>query len=181
MNLKSIQRNYEHLTARERLSLFDTAISRADESEVKAIVAASPRKTYSEPDYLALFEKITKMRFCNLIIRLGYAMNFDFLLRLDEDGESISDNAKLAAYLYVRTTDSWKAVSDELCLRPDYDKEIGEIFFAIYLLIVKDRLLREFAFTENEAKDYLEKQYGISEMKTVADEINALREALGLP
>ncbi len=181
MNLKSIRKDYEHLNTLERLSLLDNAISREDESEVKAIVAASPRKTYSQPDYLEMFEKITQMRFCNLIIRLGYAMNFDFLLRLDEDGQSISNQAKLAAYLYVRATDSWKAVSDELCLRPDYDKEIGEIFFAIYLLVVKDRLLREFAFTESEVKDYLEKQHGISEMKTLADEIDAMREALGLP
>ncbi len=182
MNLKSIQRNYEHLTMLERLSLLDNALSREDESEEKAIVAASPRQHFSEPDYSDLFEKITKLRFCNLIVRLGYAMNFDFLLRFDEDGdESIPDSAKLAAYLYVRATDAWKAVSDELCLRPDYDKEVGEIFFAVDLLTVKDNLLREFAFTESEAKDYIEKQSGIGKIQTLADETKAIREVLGLP
>ena len=182
MNLKSIQRNYEHLTMLERLSLLDNAIARDDESEIRAVVAASPRKSYSEPDYVDLFEKITKVRFNNLLVRLGFAMNFDFLLRLDPgDDERISDDAKLAAYLYVRATDAWKAVSDELCLRPDYDKEISEIFFAVELLIVKDRLLREFAFTDAEAKDYLDRTSGISKIQTLANEINAIREALGLP
>ncbi len=107
--------------------------SREDENEVKAIVAASLRKTYSEPDYLDLFEKTTKTRFCNLIVRLGLAMNFDFFLWFDFEGdsESISNDAKLAVYLYVRATDAWKAISDELCLRPDYTKEIGESFFQL--------------------------------------------------
>jgi hypothetical protein len=185
MNLKSIQRNYEHMSALERLSLLDNALSREDESEVKAVAAASPRKTYSAPDYSDLFEKINKMRFCNLIIRLGHAMEFDIFSRLDEDDEdddeSISGHAKLAAYLYVRATDSWKAVSDELCLRPDYDKEISSILPGLGLLTVKDRFLREFAFTETETRDYLEKQTGNGEIKTLADETNALREVLGLP
>ncbi|MGI9068508.1 MAG: hypothetical protein ACR2HX_19145 [Pyrinomonadaceae bacterium] len=69
---------------------------------------------------------------------------------------------------------------DELRLRPDYDRGISKILPALGLLIFKDELLREFAFTESEAKDYLEKQRGISEMKNVADEIKALREFLGL-
>jgi hypothetical protein len=52
MNIKSIRRNYDELTMLERLSLLDNAVSRDDESEIKAIVAASPRKTFSQPDYL---------------------------------------------------------------------------------------------------------------------------------
>lgn len=182
MNLKSIQRSYEHLTMLERLSLLDNAISRDDESEINAVVAASPRRTYSQPDYLELFEKITKMRFCNLIIRLGYSMDFELLLRSEiEDDERALSNAKLAAYLYVRATDAWQAVSDEFCLRADYAKEIGEIIFAIGLMAVKDGLLREFAFTEREAQAYIEKHYGKCKLQTLADEIKALRATLGLP
>jgi len=105
----------------------------------------------------------------------------DFFLRLDlEDDESISNDAKLAAYLYVRATDAWQAVSDELCLRPNYDQEIGEVFFAVDLLIRKDRLFRAVAFTESEAKDYIEKQSGISKIQTLSDEINVIRAEVGL-
>lgn len=183
MNLKSIRKDYEHLNALERLSLLDNAISRDDESEIKAIVAASPRKTFSQPDYVEMFEKITKIRFCNLIVRLGYVMDFELFLRFDSESEddSISNNTRLIAYLYVRATDAWKAVSDELCLRVDYEKEIGKIFIAVGLLFIKDGLLREIAFTETEAKDYIEKRSGDGKIQTLADEIKAMRETLGLP
>lgn len=52
---------------------------------------------------------------------------------------------------------------------------------SVEVLEMKDSLLREFAFTESKARDYIEKQCGGGEMKTITDEINALREALGLP
>lgn len=182
MNLKSIHRNYQHLTMLERLSLADNAVSRGDESEIKAIVAASPRVTYSQPDYLDLFENINRFRFCNLIVRLSYVMQFDyFLLRDTESDERISDNARLAAYLYVRATDTWKTVSDEFGLCPNFKQEISAHLFSVEMLNAKDELLREFAFTESEVKDYIEKQTGNAKIQTLADEIKAVREALGLP
>lgn len=182
MNIKSLRKSYENLTMLERLSLVDNAISREDEIEVKAIVAASPRKTFSQPDYLDLFEMIKKFRFCNLIVRFGCVMNFDYFFHCEfSDEERQTNDARLAAYLYVRATDAWKAVNDELCLRPDYNKEIGEILFPVELLNRKDELLRAFAFTEDEARKFIKKQTGIEKIQTLADEINAIREALGLP
>ncbi len=181
MNLKSIQRNYEHLTMLERLSLADNAVSRGDESEIKAIVAASPRKTYSQPDYLDLFENINRYRFCNLIVRLSYVMQFDYFLQSDFAGdERISNDTKLAAYLYVRATDAWKAVSDEFGLCPDFNQEICALLYSVEMLNTKDELMRKFAFTESEARDYIEKQTGESRIQTLADEIKAIRGALGL-
>ena len=79
------------------------------------------------------------------------------------------------AYLYIRATDAWQAVGDELRLRPNYDQEIGEVFFAVDLLIRKDTLIQAFAFTRSEAKDYIEKQSGISKIQILSDEINVIR------
>ncbi len=139
MNLKSIHRNYEHLTMLERLSLADKAVSRGDKSEIKAVVAASPRQTYSQPDYLDLLENINRLRFCNLIVRLSYVMQFDYFFQCDFEGdERISNNAKVAAYLYVRATDAWKAVSDEFGLRPDYNQEICALLYSVEMLNRKD-------------------------------------------
>lgn len=59
MNINAIRKNYGELTMLERLSLLDNAASRGDESEAKAIVAASPRKTFTEPDYADLFRRIS--------------------------------------------------------------------------------------------------------------------------
>lgn len=182
MNIKSIRRNYDELTMLERLSLLDNAVSRGDESEAKAVVAASPRKTFTEPDYADLFEKINNFRFFYLIIRLGYVMQFDFFLQCEfSDEERQTSDARLAAYLYVRATDAWKGVCDELGLRLDFEKEIAEHLFSIEMLNRKDEFLREFAFTEDEAQKFIKAKAGIEKIQTLEDEMKAIREALDLP
>ncbi len=165
----------------ERLSLADHAVARNDESEIRAIIAASPRVCYSQPDYLVLFENINSFRFCNLITRLSYIMQFSLFCLVDEDREGLPDCALLAAYLYVRATDSWRIVCDELGLRPNFNEQISNSLFSVTMLEVKDKLLREVAFTESEAKDYLRKQCGSINIQTLEDETKEIREVLGLP
>jgi hypothetical protein len=182
MNIKNIRRNYDGLTMLERLSLADNAISRGDESEITAIIAASPKESFRQVDYFDLMREIKTFRLCNLIVRLGYIMHFDFFLRCDfEEKEGISNDAKLAAYLYVRATDSWKDLNDELALRPNFEEELAEHLFAIEMLKMKEILLREIAFTEDEARAFIKDKAGIEKMQTIEDEKKAIREALGLP
>lgn len=178
MNLKAIQRDYGQLTMLERLSVADQAIARDDEGEVKAIIAASPRVHYSQPDYVELFENINRARFCNLITRLNYVMMFD-AFGLVEEGK-VTDHMRFAAYLYVRATDSWSAICDEFVLCPEFGEKICQHLFAVEMLETQDHLLREFAFTESEAQAYTTKAGG-GQIQTLADEIKAMREVLGLP
>jgi hypothetical protein len=181
MNIKNIRRNYDELTMLERLSLADNADARDDENEITAINAASPKESFRQVDYYDLMKQIKTFRLCNLIVRLGYIMNFDFFLRCDlEEKERISNDAKLAAYLYVRATDSWKAVNDELALRSDFEEELAEHLFAIEMLKRKEILLREVAFTEDEARTFIKEKTGTEEMQTIEDEKKAIREAMGI-
>jgi hypothetical protein len=190
MSIKSLRRSYENLTMLERLSLVDNAISRDDESELHAIKAASPKETYSQPDFYNLLQEITTFRLCNLIVRLGYAMDFDYFLRVgienlknlskSDDTDTLFDDAKLAAYLYVRETDAWNIVNTELCLRPKFDEEIGGFLFSVQLLERKDRIMRKFAFSEDEVKEPLEKRFGKGKMKTIAEEANSILKGFGL-
>ncbi len=71
MNIKTLRKSYENLTMLERLSLADNALARDDESELRAIVAASPREHYSQTDWKDMLESINQFRFCNLIVRLS--------------------------------------------------------------------------------------------------------------
>lgn len=182
MNIKNIRRSYEQLTMLERLSLADNAESRDDENEIRAIIAASPRETYKQTDFFNLMREIKTFRLCNLIVRFSYVMQFDFFWRCGfEESERISNNARLTAFLYVRATDSWQAVCDELGLRPNYSQEICDLLFSVEMLNRKDELLREFAFTEKEAKEFIKARTGNEEIKTIEDEKKAIREALELP
>lgn len=174
----------------QRLSLLDNAISRDDVSEAEAITAASPRKTFSQTDYCNLFDEINKIRMTNMVIRLGYMLTFDFLLFGEFDclkNKSVLANNKrrkndlrLSAFLYVRATDSWNAVNDELGLRPKYDEEIGDILFPVDILQIKDAMMREHAFSEDEAKEYIFEQTGMNDFKTMEKEIDEYRKYLEL-
>ena len=90
----------------------------------------------------------------------------------------VSQELRLAAYLYVRATDSWNAVNDELGLRSNFDEEIGEFLFAVDLLRGKDEMMRKYAFTEQEAKEYVFKHTEIDEFRTMEQEIEEYRNYL---
>lgn len=190
MTIKALRSGYGSLSLFQRLALADNAVGRDDESEALAINAASPRVHFSRTDFADLFEKINSIRLCNLIVRLGYLMNFDFLLLRElealesksrpENKERIANDLRLAAFLYVRATDAWKAVNDELGLRKTFDLEIGETLFAIDLLQSKEALMRNYAFTEDEARKYVLRGTGRKDFKTIADEIEEYRTYLEL-
>ena len=190
MTIKTLRKGYENLSMLQRLSLLDNAISRDDESEAAAITAASPRKIFSQTDYCNLFDEITRIRLCNLIVRLGHLMVFDQLThytldKIDKkssvhEQERLTNNLRLSAFLYVRATDSWNAVNDELGLRKTFDQEIGEVLFCSHLLQSKDAVMRKIAFSEDEVRTYLLKRTGSGGMKTIDDEINDYREYLEL-
>lgn len=192
MNIKSLRKGYENLTMIERLSLADNALARDDESELRAIVAASPRKSFSQVDYFDLMQEITKFRLCNLIVRLSYIMQFDYFWERsaidvfsdkpnEQREERLLLDMKMSAYLYVRATDSWKILNDELGLRPNFDEEMSEFLFSLEIMNDKEMLMRKIAFTEDEAKEHLKEQTGSDKMQTIADEVEAIRKALNLP
>ncbi len=188
MNIKALRKDYQNLSVKQRLAILDNAIARGDDSEAQAIANASPRKTFTQTDYGELYEEINRIRFCNLIVRLGYIMTFDFGTHFELENlnnksslqreTAILNHLRLTAFLYVRATDAWKAVNEELGLRNDWDAEIGQFLFSIKLLQAKDAMMREFAFSEDEARAYLFKQTGKAEIKTLEDEIEGYREHL---
>jgi hypothetical protein len=193
MNINGVRKNYANLTMLQRLALADNALGRGDESEALAIKNASPRVSYTAADFTELLDEILRFRLCNLITRLGYIMSFDVFLAMEADldilkdeskvkqrKERISKDLRLAAYLYVRATDSWNAVNSELGLRSNFDDEIGEHLFAIDLLKSRDSLMREWAFSETEARKYLAKSTGNDKLATLAEETEAIREALNI-
>lgn len=181
MNVKTLRNNYQNLTLGERLSLMDAAVFRRDESEARAIVAASPRESFSQPDYLNLLEDINRMRLCNLVTRLSYVMQFDYFSNSEIDSLKQNWNhAQLAAYLYVRATDAWERVAAEFGLQAGFNEQINDYLFSGELLAVKDKILRGFAFTEEEAAAFVKAETGAEKIQTPEDEIKAMKKALGL-
>jgi hypothetical protein len=152
MNVNNLRKNYENLTMLQRLALADNALGRDDESEALAIKNASPRVAFTQPDFNELYTEILNIRMCNLVIRLGYVMSFDLLLfdeleklidkSILDDDERINNDLRLTGFLYVRATDSWNAINEELGLRPNFDEELAQHLFAIDMLRSKDETMR---------------------------------------
>lgn len=190
MNIKNLRKNYGNLTKLERLSLADNAIANDDESEIDAIISASPRENFSQVDYYDYLKDITHYRLCNLIVRLNYVMLFDYFYQCGleklknksvSNAERYFDDARMSAFLYCRAKDSWQEVNDELGLRPNFDKEISEFLFAYDLLIEKEIVMREMAFSLDEAKEMMKRKTGNNYVKTIEEEKQDIRKALELP
>jgi hypothetical protein len=192
MNIRNLRKNYDALTMLERFALADNAVARDDEIEIRAINDASPKEQFRQVDYYDLMREVTTFRLCNLIVRLSYIMQFDYFSTLAEFEimkkkpnfervERLMTDARMTAFLYVRATDSWKIINDELGLRPNYDEEISEFLFSIVLMREKEEVMRKMAMTETEAREEIKKHTGKGKIQTLADEIKAIKEALDLP
>lgn len=193
MNINSVRKSYSNLTMLQRLALADNALGRDDDTEELALRKASPRVSYTTTDFAELLDEIIRIRICNLVIRLGYIMNFDLFLHSETEREieklvnksrsrrkrDIASKMRLAGYLYVRATDSWNVINDELGLRSNFDEGMAQYLPAIALLKLKDPIMRYYAFSEEEAKVYVRKT-GSGELMTMAKEVESYREMLKL-
>ena len=117
-------------------------------------------------------------------------MNFDFLLHIELEKlinkssfkveGRISNDLRLAGYLYVRATHSWSVINEELGLRSNFDEGIGQHLLAMWLFRAKDAAMCEIAFSESEAMAFVAKKTKSSEFKTIEMETAEYREILGL-
>lgn len=189
MNVNQLRKGYANLSKLQRLALFDQAIGRDDDSEAEAVVAASPRVNFSQADFGDLYNNISRLRLCNLLFRFGCLVRFGFLLqaalraaKLETDSafDEFYYEIKLAGFLYVRDTDSWQALNDELGLQPDYEGAIAQVLISREFLGSLDSVLREIAFTEVEASAYLLERYGTAGVGTIEQAKAGYRAALGL-
>ena len=158
MNLKSIQKNYDLLSMRERFSIFDAARIRDDEREIEAVYAASPQKSYRVVDFYFLRQAVLLLHKHNLIERWSQQTMvehfFEAMERAKGDkAKNYSECLMLAAYLYVIETDAWTLVGDEFGFDVrGYRKRLAMDSFALIQLERRDGAMREVAFTEDGAK-----------------------------
>lgn len=57
-SIKTIKNNYGLLTIRERFALFKQAVYNRDENEMSKIIAESPQRHLTAPDFCEMPEKI---------------------------------------------------------------------------------------------------------------------------
>ena len=159
MNLKTIRKSYDLFSSRERFSLFKKACSRQDESEINAIVSASPKILYQVVDFYSFHESVNDLNLVNLLERLKLQEIFDLFFqqfketdfeKLSEaDFENSLDKIYQCGYFYTIETDAWKAVGDEFGFDvQDFRQAMAKEFMTFGLLEIKDKTMRQTAFNE---------------------------------
>lgn len=190
--IKTIKSKYDLLTKQERFGLYQKASLRRDDNELSAIYAATPMKTFSVIDFYFLREEIYRIDTVNLLSRLGHSAMFETFVRFADDqrkSEQESDyylNASsLSAYLYVIETDAWQIVCDELGFEVNWFRTLSsQISFAVEMMEKKDELMRDCAFSEDEARAFMKtnvKKYKVKnfhDIKTLDEQIRFYRQVI---
>ncbi len=160
MNLKSMRKSYLLLSQRERLSLLHAAFCRGDESEAKAIHAASPKADYRASDLSFLMQQIVLLNQFVLLERINSAdIALDTLTSMSkvkkpEEKKRMLEGTGLSAYLYVVTTDGWRKACNEFGISAEeFHKWQAKYFFIAKRLENYDEILRDLAYTEEEVME----------------------------
>ncbi len=182
MNLNTIRKNYETLTFIERNALFISALQRDDKSEIAAIYAATPRKTFSEIDFYELKQSLLALQMIVIIEKADY---FNSALMLSEtERPKHKGMDSLSLYFFFTTADAWKAVCEEIGVDADaFEKMLFPEKFFIYRLAELENSFRDLAFTETEAAAFCKKhcEFNGTLAFTLENKIAEFRKFLDLP
>ena len=101
MNLNNLRKNYDTLSFRERYSLYQMASVRRDESEINAVVLASPKSNYTQVDFAFFDEKVLILQLENIFERLDHSIRFDLFLNARDKTDENSRTAFSLRVIYT--------------------------------------------------------------------------------
>lgn len=195
MNLKSLRKNYDKLSKRERFILYDAAENRDDKSEMDAISLATPNEDWIKPDFALQAEQILKLRVMRLAQRLKHCRDAMFWLSLTVREELTTkgknkdrffyESAKLCAYFYCVNVKTSNAIYEEIGLDvAAWETKEARLFDLDFADEMTDSQMRNLAFDEKEAEAFINKianEHGIKKVVlgfTFEKEMKSFREIL---
>jgi hypothetical protein len=126
MNMNTIQKNYDKLTATERFSMLAAAIARNDERDRAALIESSPTKTWTVPITYGLRDAFIFLSNFYVTMQLGYAGVFWYMLFMEDDkitmkfnGLGFDDAMILLQRRIITGCEAWRAVCAAYGVDPD--------------------------------------------------------------
>lgn len=195
MNIKSLRKNYDKLSKRERFILYDAAENRDDQGEMDAIMLATPNENWIKPDFAIQAEQILKIRLVMLVQRLKHCREAMFWLSLSKMEEKTKkckkkdrffyEYARLTAYFYCVSVETSYSIFEEMGLDIDaWEAKQAELFSLDFVDEITDLQMRNLAFDEKEAEAFINKigkENGIENIVlgfTFEKEVKSYREIL---
>lgn len=170
----NLQKQYGKLTALERVTLILEATKRGDEQERRALLDTAPTALYRLPHHQNAFEVLQLLALSHLINQLNRACSISTLAHLGDENDSAWSAARIGAYVFCVQADAWRAFCAEMGIAPDlafygFDN-------ARYSLEFSEKIAREFAFTFEETRAEMVKDFGEGvDVITVERALNDLR------
>ena len=129
LNLNTLQKHYDKLTARERYPLIVRAVLRDDEADRRALMDTAPKVRFTFPHTIGLAEGFTKLIHFYISEQLGRAALIFMLIGFDDDrhqfkttahGEPITlgDAIELSARRFMEGLEAWQVICKEYNLDP---------------------------------------------------------------
>lgn len=118
MDIKTLRKNYDKLTANERFSLLVAAGARGDDNEREALLATAPSKTWRVPTTRGLGEAFNFVSLWHIMNQLGYAASLYCLLQIGDD-EEILDGALAGLWHFLTNCEAWRAICKEYGVDPE--------------------------------------------------------------
>lgn len=158
MNAKTLQRQYDKLTPRERVALILEATKRGDASERAALQRTAPRVSYQIANHHGTLEALQFVAHIHLIFQLDRALSVAMLAHAAADEDVAWRGACVGAYVFCVQADAWRAFCAEIGIAPElaffgFDNARQSLEFS-------ERIAREFAFTFEETRAEMEKNFG---------------------
>jgi hypothetical protein len=121
----NLQKHYSLLSRQERLTLFLRAAGRADQAEMEAVLAATPKYTISMREFFPEVETLQTMSLLHLIEQADNLLAL--LLVMHEKDESLARMlaAQRAAQLFLVTEEAWREFAAEYGLA--YDRLLNNL------------------------------------------------------
>ncbi len=168
MNLKSLRKNYDKLSKRERFILYDAAENRDDKSEMDAISLATPNEDWIKPDFALQAEQILKIWLMNLAQRLKHCRDAMFWLSLsvkeeltikrEKKDRFFYDFARLSAYFYCVNVKTSHSIYEEIGLDIEaWETKEAQLFDLDFADEMTNLKMQKLAFDEKEAEAFINK------------------------
>jgi len=156
MNTNSLAKQYDTLTAWERLPLILAALNRGDDAEEERLTSSAPTRPAAVPHYYGLWEGLTLLSVAHHTLQLDRVCRLFSATGLLMAGKIKRDEPlRMLAFQLVTDADAWRLFSAELHLDPD---AILRHLPGCDLVRDLEEAARRFAFSPEEALAYMRSQ-----------------------
>lgn len=202
INTNALQKNYTHLTTRERFALMVAALYRDDDRELEALKRSSVRKTWSVAEGIGMIEgfylvayshAISQLANATLLLSLGYFQgraegaieaqgklkrgDYKGLEKIGARLKEMDQTIGISGYLFQEREAAWREFCAGLGIAEDVADNIGPLKLAreMSTLDMVAEIVGQVAYTEEEARAAVMAKEGTDDIFTRAKALELYR------